>query len=173
MVFSMKTTEQEDARMRRGEREVTSLEEIEGILSRCDTIRLGICDRGEAYIVPVSFGYERLDGKIAVYFHGAREGRRAALLASGPRVCVEADLCHGFPSNGAGGYTSDYESVIGWGSVELLEGGDTERAARLLLEHCGILAEACPQEAMAITRFNRIVLDEVSGKRRNVGNPHA
>jgi uncharacterized protein len=159
--------------MRRGEREVKSLEEIAEILSRCDTIRLGVCDADAPYIVPVSFGFELTGGKISVYFHGAKEGRRARLLLSCPRVCVEADLCHGFPSNGTGGYTCDYESVIGWGFAELLEGSEAERGIRLLMEHCGILEDGCPENAMAITRVNRIVLDEITGKQRKLSLPHA
>lgn len=159
--------------MRKAAREITELSEIAEVLSRCDTIRLGISDAWAPYIVPLSFGYEIIEGKIAVYFHGAKEGRKAELLKSLPRVSVEADLCHGFPSNGRGGYTCDYESIIGIGNVELLTGKDAEKGILLLLEHCGIHAEACPENAMAITAVNRVMLDEVSGKRRNLSDPNA
>ena len=159
--------------MRKAQREITNLEEIADVLSRCDTVRIGINDAGLPYIVPLSFGYEILNGKIAVYFHGAKAGRKAELLRSLPRVCVEADLCHGFVDNGRGGYTCDYESVIGYGNVELLEGVEAEKGIRLLLEHCDIQAEACPAEAMAVTAVNRVILDEISGKHRNLDNPNA
>ena len=159
--------------MRKAEREITSFEEITEVLSRCDTIRIGISDATAPYIVPLSFGYEVLDGKIAIYFHGAKAGRKAELLRSLPRVCMEADICHGFVDNGRGGYTCDYESVIGYGFVELLEGAEADNGIRLLLEHCGITAEACPADAMAVTAVYRVILDELSGKRRNLGNPNA
>ena len=159
--------------MRKAGREIKNFDEIVDVISRCDTIRLGINDAGVPYIVPVSFGYEAISGKIAVYFHGAKAGRKAELLKSSPRVCAEADLCHGFPANGRGGYTCDYESVIGYGTVELLEGAEADKGIRLLLEHCGITAEACPADAMAITAVNRVILDELSGKRRNLDHPNA
>ncbi|MBA4347430.1 MAG: 5-nitroimidazole antibiotic resistance protein [Clostridiales bacterium] len=159
--------------MRKFDREIKSFYEIVDVISRCDTIRLGINDADAPYIVPVSFGFEVLDGKLAVYFHGAKAGRKAELLRSLPRVCIEADICHGFPSNGHGGYTCDYESVIGYGYVELLEGEEAVKGVKLLNEHCGIHAEPCPPEAMAITAVNRVVLDELSGKRRNLGDPNA
>ena len=159
--------------MRKAQREITNLEEIADVLPRCDTVRIGINDAGLPYIVPLSFGYEILNGKIAVCFHGAKAGRKAELLRSLPRVCVEADLCHGFVDNGRGGYTCDYESVIGYGNVELLEGAEAEKGIRLLLEHCDIQAEACPAEAMAVTAVNRVILDEISGKHRNLDNPNA
>ena len=159
--------------MRKAEREITSFEEIAEVLSRCDTIRIGISDADAPYIVPLSFGYEVLEGKIAIYFHGAKAGRKAELLRSLPRVCMEADICHGFVDNGRGGYTCDYESVIGYGTVELLEGAEADKGIRLLLEHCGITAEACPAEAMAVTAVHRVILDELSGKRRNLDHPNA
>ncbi|NLI52823.1 MAG: pyridoxamine 5'-phosphate oxidase family protein [Clostridiales bacterium] len=159
--------------MRKEDREVKTPQGIADILDRCDTVRIGICDTDAPYVVPVSFGFERRDGAIAVYFHGAQEGRKAALLDKLPRVCVEADLCHGFVENGRGGYTCDYESVIGYGRVELLEAQEAEKGIRLLLEHCGVRAQACPENVMDITNVYRIVLDEVTGKHRNLCNPNA
>ena len=114
--------------MRKAGREIQSFDEIVDVIARCDTIRIGISDAQAPYIVPLSFGYEALEGKLAVYFHGAKEGRKAELLRALPRVCVEADLCHGFPSNGRSGYTCDYESVIGYGTVELLMARKRRRA---------------------------------------------
>ncbi len=81
---------------------------------------------------------------------------------------MEADLCHGFPANEYGGYTCDYESVIGYGAVELLSGEEAEKGLRLLMVHCGFPALACPENAMAVTAVNRVVLDEIAGKRRNL-----
>lgn len=159
--------------MRKADREIKTLDGIIDVIERCDTIRIGISDKEAPYIVPVSFGYEVLDGKLAVYFHGAKEGRKAELLRALPRVSVEADLCHGFPSNGRGGYTCDYESVMGSGFVELLDGEEAINGVTLLNAHCGIQAEACPPEAMAITAVFRVILDEISGKHRNLENPNA
>lgn len=159
--------------MRKADREIKNFEEIVDVISRCDTIRLGISDAGAPYIVPVSFGYEVLEGKLAVYFHGAKAGRKAELLGSLPRVCVEADLCHGFPANEYGGYTCDYESVIGYGAVELLSGEEAEKGLRLLMVHCGFPALACPENAMAVTAVNRVILDEIAGKRRGLVKTNA
>ena len=159
--------------MRKAGREIREFGEILDVLSRCDTMRLGICDGGTPYVVPLSFGFEADGGSIAVYFHGAKAGRKAELLQTRPRVCVEADLCHGFPENGRGGITCDYESVIGWGFAEELEGEAARRGLDRLLAHCGVQAPACPPEAMAVTAVYSIILDEVTGKHRNLGDPNA
>lgn len=152
--------------MRKVDREISSVTEIADVLRRCDTIRIGISDERAPYVVPVSFGYEVKNGEIAVCFHGALAGRKAELLKDHPRVCVEADLCHGFVENGHGGLTCDFESVIGYGNAELLEGEDKARGLQLLLAHCGTPHYQCAPEVTALTAVYRIRLDEVSGKRR-------
>ena len=152
--------------MRKADREFSNINELADVLRRCDTIRIGISDADAPYIVPVSFGYEATDGSIAVYFHGALEGRKAELLKKHPLVCVEADLCHGFVENGHGGLTCDFESVIGYGEAELLSGEAKEHGLQLLLEHCGTPHYKCTPEATAVTAVHRVVLTTVSGKRR-------
>ena len=66
--------------MRRKEREVVDAAKIEEIIDKCDTCRLGMQDKGGPYIVPMSFGYARVDGVYELYFHSALEGRKIALL---------------------------------------------------------------------------------------------
>jgi nitroimidazol reductase NimA-like FMN-containing flavoprotein (pyridoxamine 5'-phosphate oxidase superfamily) len=152
--------------MRKAEREIAGFEEIASVVDRCDTIRLGLVDGGEAYIVPVSFGYDASDGILNVYFHGAVAGRKFDLLEKEPRVCVEGDLCHGYKDNGHGGVTCDYESFIGYGRAERLSGEDAEYGIERLMAHCGIAGYACPPGAMKITAVYKITLSEVTGKRR-------
>ena len=42
--------------MRRREREVVEPDEIRDIIEACKVCRLGFCEEGEVYIVPVNFG---------------------------------------------------------------------------------------------------------------------
>jgi len=152
--------------MRKAEREITNFEEIVRLVDRCDTIRLGLLDDGAPYVVPLSFGYEVENGRIALYFHGAKEGRKSELIARNKRVCVEGDLCHGFVDNGHGGVTCNYESFIGYGDCMGVSGEEAHKGIALLMAHCGRPGFSCPPEVMAITAVYRIELDEVSGKRR-------
>ena len=41
--------------MRRKDREITDRDCIDDIIEACDCCRLGFCDEGEPYIVPVSY----------------------------------------------------------------------------------------------------------------------
>ena len=67
--------------MRRKDREVTDPQRIEEIISACHCCRLGFCDGGKPYIVPLNFGFfRREDGGYTFYFHSAREGRKLDLI---------------------------------------------------------------------------------------------
>lgn len=44
--------------MRRQEKEIRDITEIEAIIGRAEVMRMGLSDYGSPYIVPVCFGYE-------------------------------------------------------------------------------------------------------------------
>ena len=67
--------------MRRAEREVTEEAHIREILEGCETLRLGLWDGDEVYVVPVSYGYLYEEGRCTLYFHGSAQGRKAEVLA--------------------------------------------------------------------------------------------
>jgi hypothetical protein len=54
--------------MRRSDREITHRERIDEIIRGCEVCHLGMADRDQPYVVPVSFGYDGQD----VYFHSGR-----------------------------------------------------------------------------------------------------
>jgi len=153
--------------MRRKDREVTDFTEITDILRRADTIRLGLHNEPYPYIVPLSFGFEAVDGKIRIYFHGAAEGLKHDLIANNNNVCVEADIFHGYAEL-ADGITTEYESVIGFGKSEPAAGENAVKGIGLLLEHCGYGAYEYDDGLLDITRVYKIELDSFTGKRRSV-----
>lgn len=57
--------------MRRKDRQVSDAAMQREIILACSCCRLGFCDEGGAYIVPLNFGYEERAGKRTFYFHGA------------------------------------------------------------------------------------------------------
>jgi len=153
--------------MRRSEREIKEFAGIVDVLDRCDTIHLGIHDEVYPYVVPLSFGYEVVDGKIVIYFHGAREGFKHELLAKNHKVCVEADLCHGFMDTGHS-VTCEYESIIGFGTAEVVSGEEAVKGVDLLLRHCTFPGYEYDKKVMAVMYVYRITLDSVTGKRKQV-----
>jgi len=153
--------------MRRDEREVKDINQINAILNRCDTIRVAMNGEGGfPYVIPMTFGSELKDGKIIIYFHSAGAGRKWEILNSDPRVCVEADLYYKVEKRENGDITAIYESVIGTGKAELLtEQADKVYALKNMLGHykeSGFPVTSC--HGLAKVEVFRIVLDEVSGK---------
>lgn len=116
--------------MRRKEREVTDPKALEEILKQCKICRIAMRDEKGLYIVPLSFGYAYEGGKLTLYFHSAKEGRKVSAFQASPDVAFEMDCgmeliagetaCH---------YTCAYQSVIGSGLVSQVEGHDEKAKA--------------------------------------------
>ncbi|MDO4266398.1 MAG: pyridoxamine 5'-phosphate oxidase family protein [Eubacteriales bacterium] len=123
--------------MRRKDREVTDPGRIKEIILSADCCRLGFCDEGSAYIVPLNFGYEERNGKHVFYFHGAREGRKIDLMRNNPKVGFEIDIGHTFITGDmACSYSMNYQSVMGTGNIAFLEDTEEKRyALSLIMEH--------------------------------------
>lgn len=104
--------------MRRSEREIRDPEAIRAVIADCSCLRLGLYDDGEIYVVPVNFGYLEENGRDVFYFHGAAEGRKAALLRRSPRAGFEMDTdVRIAAAETACGCTAYYRSIIGTGTV--------------------------------------------------------
>ncbi len=155
-----------NTKMRRADREVTEFDEIVDILRRAETVRMGL-DGGEyPYVVPLSFGYEVVDGRIIIYTHGAKAGKMHTLLArQSDAVCIEADIFHGFIKTETG-YSTAYESFIGFGRAKAAEGADVPHGLDLLMEHCGFMPCDYSEAELTHTRVYKIELVHVTGKRR-------
>ncbi len=76
--------------MRRSDREINDVAILEEIITGSSVCRMGLCDEGRPYVVPMNFGYR--DGKI--YMHSALEGRKLDIIRKNPDVCLvfETDL---------------------------------------------------------------------------------
>ena len=83
---------------------------MDGIIKRCRVCHLALCDDGQPYVVPLSFGY---DGEY-LYFHAAREGRKIDIIKKNHRVGFEFDILQEIvKSEDACSWGAKYESVIG------------------------------------------------------------
>lgn len=123
--------------MRRKDREVTDSKRIADVISRCSCCRIGFCDDGEVYIVPLNFGYERKDDTYILYFHGAKEGRKIQLIQKNPHAGFEMDTDYAVnEADIACGYSARFQSIIGNGIVSIVsEPEEKKRGLSLLMEH--------------------------------------
>lgn len=122
--------------MRRKNREVSGFEEQLTILLRCGVCRVGFSGPDYPYIVPMNFGLLRKENGLSLYFHCAVEGEKLELLHRNPKVCFEADTGHNFIEVPPHYYTMEFESVMGRGTICVVEDA-AERldGLALLTEH--------------------------------------
>ena len=119
--------------MRKKEREITDLSEIEGIIQKAQVCRIAMVDGNQPYIVPVCFGYE----KGALYVHGALVGRKIDVLKKNNRVCFEMDADVEIRNaEKACQFSLKYRSVIGTGKARFLENDkEKARALNVIMKH--------------------------------------
>lgn len=130
-----KSREEED--MRRKDREITEAAEIKRILDACKVCRLGFADEEGVYIVPMNYGYCFEDGRLILYFHGAKIGRKMDLVRKEPSVGIEMDCGHELVEGKlACQYSYHYASIIGRGkAAEVVEPEEKLKALGLIMKH--------------------------------------
>lgn len=123
--------------MRRKDREVMDNAKILSIISKCHCCRLGFCEDGRAYIVPLNFGYTQEGGRLTFYFHSAREGRKIDLIRKTGYAVFELDTNYELhPAETACEYSAGFQSIMGGGPVSFVEDPAEKRAAlRALMDH--------------------------------------
>ena len=155
--------------MRRSEREVTDQAEIAAILQRTQVLHLGLNNGDYPYVVPVNFGFTLEDGALTLFFHGAGEGTKQALLERDPRVAFQLDCGHQLmPSeNDEGCYSSyAYESVMGTGVAKEADESEKEELLTQLLTHYGITGKTFDPHILAVTKVYKIKAEQYTAKRR-------
>ena len=156
--------------MRRKDREVTDLNQIFDIVSRCSVAHVGMTDHGKPYVVALNFGYERKGDSLILYFHSAYEGRKMEILKENSSVYVQMNCVDEFIS---GSYENPcafcwrYDSVMGAGEVEFLEPPEEKaHALNCMIRHLG-KTEDCfqfPAEKLKRTCVYRVCIDAPTGK---------
>lgn len=151
--------------MNRKDREITNQVEILHLLNRCDTLRLGLFNGDFPYVVPVSFGLDIVDDAAVIYFHGAKRGWKADCIKQNPHVCVEADIFYKVEPWKMG-ITARYESVIGFGEIEVVPEVEKVYGLTKILEHYNYPEHPVNQcKGLQNTIVYKILLHSLTGKR--------
>ena len=157
--------------MIRKDREITDIGEILEVIEKCTVMRLGFCDDGEVYIVPMNFGYTYENNELVFYLHGAVRGRKYDIIKKNPRVGFELE-CDVVPYGGdlPCQYGMEFASVIGNGVAELIEDPKEKiNGIKILMQHqAGRDFEFTERLVSAINVF-KVTATSFTGKRRRHG----
>ena len=152
----------------RREREVTDLAKIQEILDKSKIAHIGMVDGDEPYVVPMNYGYTMQDGKLTVYLHGARWGRKLDLIRANPKVffCAHCDVVP-FEGDIACRYGITYASIMGSGTAVIVE-DPAEKAVGLsvLMKTQTGKDFTFDDKMVSIVSVIRIDIDEYTAKHR-------
>lgn len=156
--------------MRIKDREVTNIDQIFNIVSRCNVAHVGMSEHGTPYVVSLNFGYERDCSHLILYFHSACGGKKINILKENPTIYVQMncsdELVRGNEENPCA-YSWKYESVMGGGTVEFLETPEEKaHALNCIIRHLGKTENTFqfPAERLERTCVYRVCIENPTGK---------
>lgn len=157
--------------MRRTDREIEDPDTIWAILSSLPAGHLALNDAGRPYGVTMNYLAEPgPDGSAVLYFHGAKEGRKAEILARDPHVYFFAERDDGAKEivrpGGLRSVTDLYVSVAGEGVMELVREPEEKRRILIALANRFVESpfESIPDAVAEMTAVWKLVLKNPTGK---------
>ena len=149
--------------MRRKDKAIDELAEIEQIVRRSLVCRLGLSEKNRPYIVPLSFGFR--DGTL--YFHSAPEGKKIEILRKNSKVCFEFDLDHEVVADKEGcKWGMKYRSVIGFGKASIVQDIQEKKAGlNAIMEHYSGGTCGYPEAAIHNTLVIKVEIKSMTGKK--------
>lgn len=154
--------------MRRKDREITDFNEVLAIMEKCAVCRLAMVDNGLPYVVPMNFAFIEEKGKITLYFHSAKEGRKIDILKTNPVVCVEMDCSLKLiVGENACDYTMNYKSIIGSGTAEFIDNEEEKEFAliQIMLKYSRNNNFEFYEKVYEHTALLKVTINEISGKK--------
>jgi nitroimidazol reductase NimA-like FMN-containing flavoprotein (pyridoxamine 5'-phosphate oxidase superfamily) len=148
--------------MRRKDREITSLTDMEAIIEKAEICHLGLCDNGFPYVIPLNFAYETN----TFYFHCAKKGRKLEIIRENPQVCIQLETdCKIYIPEDVSETTMKYKCVIAFGfAEEVADFSEKSRILHLLLRRYTDSKEALPARAIENTGVLKVTVSEMTGK---------
>ena len=137
--------------------------EIEDIINRSIVCRIGLCDNGIPYIVPVNFVYENN----TLYIHSANRGKKIDIIKKNNNVGFEIDIDVEFvKKEDPCECTMKYRSVIGFGKAYIVDGENEKKRIMNLMtrRYLGKTYNFSDEEIDSVT-IVKIVIEEVTGKK--------
>jgi len=147
--------------MRRSEKQLTD-DQTKELLKKGEVMYLSLADEGTPYGVAMNYGYK----DEAVYLHCAYEGRKMDIIKKNPKaafmVVSSSEL---IKKETSCGWTCAFTSVMGDGTIEIIE-GDAEKRAGLdaLMEHYGKMENTYADKMLERTCVLKLTVENCAGK---------
>lgn len=149
--------------MRRDDREITDITEIDEILRTSRVMYIALADDGMPFMVPVFYAW---DGS-ALYFHSAKAGAKIDIINKNNNLCFAISTDHGvIESDVICNFEARHRTVIGFGKAVFIEQEQPKIAAlNLIVARFSDQAWHYPAENLRATRVLRIDITSMKGKK--------
>ena len=77
--------------MRRVDRAVTDNRQIQSIIEKAKVVHIGMIDNDRPYVVPMQYGFIFNKGKLTLYVHCAKKGRKLDIINKNSHVFIELE----------------------------------------------------------------------------------
>ena len=136
--------------MRRSDRELKDMADIVAIAKRETVCTVAFHDESCPYLIPLNYGAEVEEGKLVLYFHGAKEGTK-----------IDDAACKS---------TTSFESICGNGTAYFVEDLTSKKKALASLMNQMSQKKAFDENSFAEAMVNavtvwKIVTENITGKR--------
>ena len=156
--------------MRRKDREITEITEIIKIIKNCATCSVALIDGDYPYVVPLNFGIAYIDGKVKLYFHCAKEGKKLDLIKANPKSAFEMSTSKKLiTGETACDYTMEFESVCGRGTIRIVNEEEKIRGLKFIMSQYGGADKEFDEKYLKAIEVLELTADEISGKRLRKG----
>jgi uncharacterized protein len=124
--------------MRRADREISGIGQIEEIINKSDVCRIAFANNNYPYMVTMNFGYTNDPGR-SFYFHCAKEGKKLEMMRINNHVCFELDTDHKiFKGKRGCDWGMTFSSVLGYGNIsEVTDNKERIKGLNSIMSHYG------------------------------------
>lgn len=153
------------ATLRKAKRQIHDPARLEGILKQGRILHLAMSRQDQPYLVTLNYGYEA--GHI--YLHTGLAGLKLEFLAANPRVCFQVISQWALsPGPVACAWNCQYQSVVGFGRVEVLADEEERRQGLLaIVRQCaGPGPHELRDESLARAQVLRLRIEQLTGSAR-------
>lgn len=154
--------------MRRNDRELSAISEVEDVISNSDVCRIALADNNIPYIVTLNFGYIGSPDKL-LYFHCAPVGKKLDMIRKNNSVCFEMDTDHRITKGEKGcDWGMTFRSVVGFGKIFIVEDKDEKILAldSIMAHYGGSAPFEYDEKVLGRTTILRLEIAEMTGKKK-------
>jgi nitroimidazol reductase NimA-like FMN-containing flavoprotein (pyridoxamine 5'-phosphate oxidase superfamily) len=154
--------------MRRSDREIPGIWELEEIIRKADVCRIALSNDNIPYIVTLNFGYINKPEQ-TLFFHCANEGRKLDMMRRNSYVCFEMDTDHQIYGGERGcDWGMRYRSVIGYGNISVVTEKDQKITGlnQIMIHYGGEGEYFFDEKLLGQTTILRLKIIEMTGKKK-------